>query len=113
MGSDAWARLVHPDENRHISSIFGAVWSAVAAMKTYPHKELGIKRKDRRPLATDPLMFSKLFYYVAQVLGVPVPEVFLIQDDEPAEIQLANFFEKDDLCPAFLVRPHLLQGKTE
>ncbi len=113
MTPESWSKLVHPDENRYISSILGAVWSGVAAFKAYPHKELGIKRKDKRQLATDQLMFSKLFYYVAQVLGVPVPEVFLIEDAKPADIQLANFAEKAELCPAFVVRPHLLQGKTE
>lgn len=113
MTPDSWGKLVHPDENRYISAILGAVWSGVAAFKAYPHKELGLKRKDKRQLATDQLMFSKLFYYVAQVLGVPVPEVFLIEDAKPADIQLANFAEKNELCPAFVVRPHLLQGKTE
>ncbi|KAB2911170.1 MAG: tetratricopeptide repeat protein, partial [Kofleriaceae bacterium] len=113
MTPESWSKLVHPDENRYISAILGAVWSGVAAFKAYPHKELGLKRKDKRQLATDQLMFSKLFYYVAQVLGVPVPEVFLIEDAKPADIQLANFAEKAELCPAFVVRPHLLQGKTE
>lgn len=113
MTPDSWSKLIHRDENRYISSIMGAVWSGVAAMKAYPHKELGIKRKDKRQLATDQLMFSKLFYYVAQVLAVPIPEVFLIEDQKPADIQLANFVEKTELCPAFVVRPHLLSGKTE
>jgi tetratricopeptide (TPR) repeat protein len=113
MAPDSWAKLVHPDENRYISAIFGAVWSGVAAFKAYPHKDLGIKRKDKRALATDQLMFSKLFYYVAQVLAVTVPEVFLIEDGKPADIQLANFIEKTELCPAFVVRQNLLQGKTE
>jgi tetratricopeptide (TPR) repeat protein len=113
MTPESWGKLVHPDENRYISAILGAVWSGVAAFKAYPHKELGLKRKDKRALATDQLMFSKLFYYVAQVLGVPIPEVFLIEDAKPADIQLANFAEKGELCPAFVVRPHLLQGKTE
>ena len=30
-----------------------------------------------------------------------------------ADIQLANAIEKSELCPSFVVRPHLLQGKTE
>jgi hypothetical protein len=113
MTGESWGKLIHADENRYISAIMGAVWSGVAAMKAYPHKELGIKRKDKRQLATDQLMFSKLFYYVAQVLSVPIPEVFVIEDGKPADIQLANFVEKTELCPAFVVRPHLLSGKTE
>jgi hypothetical protein len=113
MSADTWAKLVHPDENRYISAIFGASWQGVAAMKAFPHKEFGIKRKDKRVLPGDPLMFSKLFYYVAQVLNVPLPEVFLVEDNKAADIQLANAIEKSELCPSFVVRPHLLQGKSE
>jgi tetratricopeptide (TPR) repeat protein len=113
MSPETWSKLVHPDENRYISSIFGASWQGVAAMKAFPHKDFGVKRKDRRQLHGDPLMFSKLFYYVAQVLNVPVPEVYLVEDNKPADIQLANAIEKNELCPSFVVRPHLLQGKSE
>jgi tetratricopeptide (TPR) repeat protein len=113
MSNESWGKLIHPDESRYISAIFGAVWQGVAAMKAYPHKDLGIKRKDKRQLAGDQLMFSKLFYYVAQVLNVPLPEVFLVEDNKQADIQLANFIDKTELVPSFVVRPHLLQGKTE
>jgi golgin subfamily B member 1 len=113
MSPETWGKLVHPDENRYISAIFSACWQGVAAMKAFPHKDFGIKRKDRRQLQGDPLMFSKLFYYVAQVLNVPLPEVFLVEDNKAADIQLANAIEKGELCPSFVVRPHLLQGKNE
>nr|HEX4312425.1 tetratricopeptide repeat protein [Kofleriaceae bacterium] len=113
MSQDTWAKMVHPDESRYISAIFGAAWQGVAAMKAFPHKDYGIKRKDKLQLAGNPLMFSKLFYYVAQVLNVPLPEVFLVEDGKPADIQLANAIEKTELCPSFVVRPHLLQGKSE
>ncbi|HEY0483245.1 MAG TPA: tetratricopeptide repeat protein, partial [Kofleriaceae bacterium] len=113
MSADTWGKLVHPDENRFISAIFGAVWQGVAAMKAFPHKDFGVKRKERRQLQGDPLMFSKLFYYVAQVLNVQLPEVYLVEDNKAADIQLANAIEKTELCPSFVVRPHLLQGKSE
>ncbi|MGN6110824.1 MAG: tetratricopeptide repeat protein [Kofleriaceae bacterium] len=61
MSPDTWAKLVHPDENRYISAIFSACWQGVAAMKAFPHKDFGIKRKDRRQLQGDTLMFSKIF----------------------------------------------------
>jgi tetratricopeptide (TPR) repeat protein len=113
MSNETWGKLVHPDESRYISAIMAAAWQGVAAMKAFPHKDFGIKRKDRRQLQGDPLMFSKLFYYVAQVLNVPLPEVFLVEDNKAADIQLANAIEKGELCPSFVVRPHLLQGKNE
>lgn len=113
MSGETWTKLVHSDENRYISAIFAACWQGVAAMKAFSHKDFGIKRKDRRQLQGDSLMFSKLFYYVAQVLNVPLPEVFLVEDNKSADIQLANAIDKNELCPAFVVRPHLLQGKNE
>ncbi|HEY1550644.1 MAG TPA: tetratricopeptide repeat protein, partial [Kofleriaceae bacterium] len=90
MKPDSWAKLAHPDENRYISAIFGACWQGVAAMKAFPHKDFGIKREERRQLDGDPLMFSKLFLYLAQVLNVPLPEVYLLDDNKAADIQLAN-----------------------
>ena len=113
MSPDSWGKLAHADENRYISAILGACWQGVAAMHAFPHKDFGVKRDDRRQLHTDQLMFSKLFVYVAQTLGVPLPDVFLMNDNKAAEIQLANALEKNEVCPSFVVRPHLLQGKTE
>lgn len=113
MTAETWSKLVHPDENRYISAIFGATWQGVAAMKAFPHKEFGIKRKDRRQLSGDPLMFSKLFHYVTQVMQVQPPEVFIVEDNKQVDIQLANAMEKTELCPSFVVRPQLLQGKSD
>jgi len=113
MKPESWAKLAHADENRYISAIFGACWQGVAAMNAFPHKDFNIKREDRRQLAGDQLMFSKLFLYLAQVLNVPLPEVYLLDDNKPADVQLANAIEKNELCPSFVVRPHVLQGKTE
>ncbi|HTR55830.1 MAG TPA: tetratricopeptide repeat protein, partial [Kofleriaceae bacterium] len=111
--ADSWAKLAHADENRYISAIFGACWQGVAAMNAFSHKDFGVKREDRRQLHGDSLMFSKLFVYVAQALNVTLPDVYLVDDSKPADIQLANAIEKNELCPSFVVRPHLLQGKTE
>ncbi len=113
MTTDSWSKLAHPDENRYISAILGAIWQGVAAMNAFPHKDFGVKREDRRQLATDQLMFSKLLVHVAKTLDVQTPDVYLLADNKAAEIQLANAIEKSELCPSFVVRPHLLQGKTE
>ena len=113
MSPDSWAKLAHSDENRYLSAIFSGCWQGVAAMQAFPHKDFGIKREDRRDLATDQLMFSKLFVYVAQVMNAPLPDLYLVEDDKASDIQLANAIEKSELCPSFVVRPNLLQGKTE
>ena len=113
MTPESWARLAHADENRYVSAIFSACWQGVAAMQAFPHKDFGIKREDRRQLASDQLMFSKLFVYVSQVLNAPLPDLYLVEDDKASDIQLANAIEKNELCPSFVVRPNLLQGKSE
>jgi tetratricopeptide (TPR) repeat protein len=113
MSPASWGKLAHPDENRYISAVLGACSRSVAAFKGFPHKELDLKREDRRQLQGDTLMFSKLFVYLAQVLDVPVPDVYLVDDDKTVDIQLANALEKHEPCPSFVVRPHVLQGKPE
>ena len=113
MTPDSWGKLALPDENRYISAILGACWQGVAAMNAFPHKDFGIKREDRRQLATDQLMFSKLLVYVAGTLKVQLPDLYLLNDNKAADLQLANAIEKNELCPSFVVRPHLLQGKSE
>jgi len=113
MSPASWAKLAHSDENRYISAVLGACSRGVAMLKAFPHKDFDLKREDRRPLEGDPLMFSKLFLYLANVLNVPVPDVYLVDDDKTVDIQLANTIEKHELCPSFVVRPHVLQGKTE
>ncbi len=113
MTPDTWGKLATADENRYISAILGACWQGVAAMNAFPHKDFGVRREDRRQLQTDDLMFSKLFVYVARTLNVQLPDVYLLGDNKAADIQLANAIERSELCPSFVVRPHLLQGKTE
>ena len=113
MAPTSWAKLAHPDENRYISAVLGACSRSVAALKAFPHKDFDLKREDRRQLQGDSLMFSKLFLHLAQVLNVPVPDVYLIDDHKTVDIQLANAIEKREPCPSFVVRPHVLQGKTE
>jgi hypothetical protein len=112
MTEDIWRRVNHPDENRYISAILGAIWQGAASIRAQPHKSFGLRRKDKRPIETDQLLFSKIFYYTAQVLNVPPPEVYL-QDDQPGEILLANCIDKNQLVPSFVVRQNLLQGRPE
>ena len=113
MAPASWVKLAHPDENRYISAVLGACSRGVALMKGHPHKDFELKKEDRRTLHGDQLMFSKLFLYCAQVLNVSVPDVYLVDDTKTIDIQLANVTDKNEPCPSFVVRPHLLQGKSE
>jgi tetratricopeptide (TPR) repeat protein len=109
---DLWKLVYHSDEDRYISAVFAAVSHAVAAARAKEHKDWGLKRKDRRDVATDQLLFSKVFNYVNQVLGVPSPEVYL-RPESPGELDLANAREKAQLLPSFVVFSGLLQGRPE
>ncbi len=104
--------VYHPDEDRYISAVFATVSQAVAAAKAREHKDWGLKRKDKRDVATDQLLFSKVFNYVNQVLGVPQPELYL-RPESPGELDLANAREKTQLLPSFVVGSGLLQGRPE
>lgn len=110
---EQWQRnIYHPDEDRYISHVFAAVSQVVAAVRAKEHKDWGLKRKDKRDVATDQLLFSKVFNYVNQVLGVPQPELYL-RPEAPGELDLANAREKAALTPSFVVGANLLQGRPE
>ncbi|HEX4405777.1 MAG TPA: tetratricopeptide repeat protein, partial [Polyangia bacterium] len=110
---ELWQRnIYHPDEDRYISHVFAAVSQVVAAVRAKEHKDWGLKRKDKRDVATDQLLFSKVFNYVNQVLGVPQPELYL-RPESPGELDLANAREKAALTPSFVVGANLLQGRPE
>ncbi len=113
MSRDSWNKLAPAAEDRRISAILAAASHGVATLKAFPHKDLGIKREERRQLLTDDLAFSKQFCYVARTLDVQLPDVYLADDGKAIDIQLANAIEKSELCPSFVVRPHRLQGKSE
>ncbi|HET9990580.1 MAG TPA: tetratricopeptide repeat protein, partial [Kofleriaceae bacterium] len=113
MNPTSWAKLAHPDENRFISAVLGGCSRGVATLKGFPHKDFALEKENRRQLQGDSLMFSRLFLNVAQVLNVPVPDVYLVDDAKTVDIQLANVLDKHEPCPSFVVRPHVLQGKTE
>ena len=112
MTEEVWRNVHHPDENPFVGAIFAAIWQGAAMMRAQPHKAFGLKLKDRRAIETDQLQFSKIFYYTAQVLNVPLPHVYL-QPEQPGEIAVANTQDKGALVPSFVVRSSLLQGRAE
>jgi tetratricopeptide (TPR) repeat protein len=110
---EMWVKnLFHPDEDRYIGAIFGAVWQAVALLKSGEHKQFGLKRKEKLDLATHQALFSKVFGYVAQVLNVMLPEVYL-RPEQQGGMQLANCKEKGVLVPSLVVGAELLQGRSD
>jgi len=109
---DLWKNIYHADEDRIVSHIFAAVSHTVAGLRAKEHKEYQLKRKDKRDVANDQLLFSKVFNYVDQVLGVQQPELYL-RPESPGELEMYNLREKGVLTPSFVVGSALLQGRPE
>jgi hypothetical protein len=105
-------QLFHADEDRYVSLVLANISQTVIAIRAQEHKDYGIRRKDRRDLATDQLMFSRVFVYAGQILGVSSPELYLRQD-WAGEIEFVSARDKQQLCPALIVGNALLQGKQE
>jgi hypothetical protein len=113
LNEELWQKYIyHSDEDRYISLILASISQAIMAVRARDHKEVGIRRRDRRDPINDKLMFSGVFVYVSQALGVTAPELYLRQD-WAGELELMNAREKQQLCPAFVVGAALLQGKQE
>ncbi len=112
MTEELWKLVYHADEDRYISAVFAAVSHSVAAARAKEHKDWGLKRKDKRDVANDQVLFSRVFNYVNQVLGVPTPELYL-RPESPGEMDLANAKEKGQLVPSLVVFSGLVQGRPE
>jgi len=113
LSEENWQRQIfHPDENRYVSLVLANISQTVIGLRAEEHKVYGIKRKDKRDLATDQLMLSRVFIYASQILGVSIPELFLRQD-WAGEMEFVSAREKQQLCPALIVGSALLQGKQE
>jgi tetratricopeptide (TPR) repeat protein len=114
MGEELWTgKVFHPNENRLISAIFGVIAPAVAAANARTFKQSGLKRKDRRDLATDQLMFTRLFNYVLQVLNLQaIPDLYL-RPEQAGGLLMGYAVERGTLVPWCVVGASLLQGRSD
>ncbi len=111
---EMWAKyLYHPDEDRFVGNIYAAVYMAVGMMKSGEHKQYNLKRKERRDLATDQAMFSKVFTYVMQVLNVPPNIEIFFRPEQQGELQVANCREKLQFIPSIVVGGSMLSGRSD
>jgi tetratricopeptide (TPR) repeat protein len=104
--------IFHADEDRYVSLVLANISQTIIAMRAQEHREYGIKRKDRRDLASDQLMLSRVFVYASQILGINMPELYLRQD-WAGEMDFVSARDKQQLCPSLVVGSALLQGKQE
>ena len=58
---DAWRNIYHPSQDRYVGNILGAVSNAVALIKARPHKDYGLRRKDKLDVAAHQSLFAEIF----------------------------------------------------
>ena len=109
MTDELWQRHVfHGDEDPWVAAIFAVVTPAVAARYARSQKQYKLRKKDKRDVATDQLLFSRVFNYASAVLNVPASDLFL-QHDQPLGLTPLNTTG----VPSFVVGADLLQGRPE
>jgi tetratricopeptide (TPR) repeat protein len=114
MGDEMWNRcILHADENRIIGALFAIIAPALAYATGRPLKQYGLKRKDARPLATDNVMFTRLFNYVLQVLNIQVLPDLYLRMDQSGGLMSGTAVEKNNLIPFCIAGGSLLQGRSD
>jgi hypothetical protein len=87
---EVWQKqLYHPDEDWALSQILATLSPAVASARARLFKETGLKKKQRREVASDPSLPCKVFAYAGAVLGVQTPEVYLAPE-LPGDVDVVN-----------------------
>jgi hypothetical protein len=81
------AHLLHPDEDRLISQVLAVVAPPLLQARARPPKELGLRKKLRRDIASDPAPACRALLQASQLLDVPLPEVFLVPE-EPFDLDV-------------------------
>jgi tetratricopeptide (TPR) repeat protein len=87
---EVWQKQIyHPEEDWALSQILATLSPAVATARARLFKETGLKKKQRRDVASDPSLSCKVFAYGGAVLGVQTPEVYLAPEI-PGDIDVVN-----------------------
>lgn len=81
LDDERWLRdLAHPDEDLIVSKIFSQVWPAVLGLRGKTDKDAGLAPKYLVDPAQSTVTLARTFGFVAQVLGIPAPRLYLRQD---------------------------------
>jgi tetratricopeptide (TPR) repeat protein len=111
INEEMWARLMHPDEDRYLASLFATVAPMLAQTHGQPHKALNLNRKDA--VESDPRPFAKALRYVAQSFGVALPETYLKPDQKEAVMHATALDGKTASQVLLLGAPLLAEKRPE
>lgn len=103
--------VAHREQDLYLTCAFGlmarpvAMWRALAPPpRLRPHKRIDV--------TDDPSLVSRMIAYVAKVLDVPPPDVYL-RPEEMGDLALMNLARDGRLQPSLVVLQSLLRGKAE
>ncbi len=81
LDDERWLKdLAHPDEDLIVSKIFQQVWPAVLGLRGKSDKDAGLAPKYLVDPAQSTVTLARTFGFVAQVLGIQAPRLYLRQD---------------------------------
>ena len=103
LDNERWLKdLVHPEQDLLASKIFEQIWPAVLGLRVRADKDLGLSPKHLVDPATSTVTFARSFGFVANVLGLPVPRLFLRTDVQGGLTHMAAW-PQASLCGATLL----------
>lgn len=81
LNDERWLKdLAHPDQDLLLSKIFEQIWPAVLSLRVQSDKDAGLNKKHEVDPAQSTVTFARTFGFVANVLGIPTPRLFLRTD---------------------------------
>lgn len=81
LNDERWLKdLAHHEQDLLISKMFEQIWPAVLSLRGQQDKEAGLNKKHEVDPATSTVTFARTFGFVANVLGVTAPRLFLRTD---------------------------------
>ncbi|MES1207199.1 MAG: hypothetical protein ABUS79_14780, partial [Pseudomonadota bacterium] len=105
---EVWQRLLHPDEDRLLDTLFVLTGAYLAVPVARTHAAVGLRRKKRVDFTTDTRLQARALVRVAETLDLPAPDLFFVET-EGADTAILNLQEKGVLTPALLLGPATLR----
>jgi tetratricopeptide (TPR) repeat protein len=110
---EVWLKQIyHPDQDRALSQILATLSMAVAGARAQLPKDLGLRRKQRREVATDPSMPCKVLAYGEAVFGISTPEVYAVPET-PGEIEVVNLKGATSAAPGLVLHRGMFEARSD
>jgi hypothetical protein len=110
---EVWLKQIyHPDQDRALSQILATLSMAVASARAQLPKDLGLRRKQRREVATDPSLPCKVLAYGEAVFGISTPEVYTVPET-PGEIEVVNLKGVTSATPGLVLHKGMFEARSD